>query len=143
MNFLVVLTSGEKLWRQKGENVNLYVTTTYNFGLTIKKMHKRNDAIVANCSMIIFWTSHLDLSRSFRSKKVKAGQRTLEQFSFSDPKNNFGQFFGGLILSSRYWFLSEMWFWTKLKSYIRVWTKGKILLVNFSRKNKKCFFQTQ
>jgi hypothetical protein len=39
-----------------------------------------------NCSMTLFWTSHLDLSRSLRPKKVKGGQRIL------GPKNNFGCF---------------------------------------------------
>ena len=47
---------------------------------------------ILNCSMIIFWTSHLDLSRSLRSKKVKGGQRIL------GPKNNFGRVIGLLFL---------------------------------------------
>ena len=81
LNFLVVLTSGEKLWRQR-ETKSIYVTTTWNFGLTIKKNWTKEPMLllrlsseILNCPMIIFWTSHLDLLRSLsgwlRSKKVK------------------------------------------------------------------------
>ena len=84
MNFFAVLTSGEKLWRQREKNVNLchhYLKLWSNNQKQERMWFRFKDRIVNSWSKNLHKrTSHLDLSRSLRSKKVKGDERILGQF---------------------------------------------------------------